>query len=223
LRRRSTHHVFVDCETSREALSARLDGEAEPALREHVDRHLAQCGECRQWHTQADQLTRRLRVRPVATGPDLAAAVLARHRPAKADDTGTRAALGVLALVIGGLGMAELLAEPGPVHQAGTTSSRLVQETATCTLALAVGLFVAAARPRYAAAMLPVMVCFTGVLTVLAALDLAAGLVTVSDVLAHLPVLVASGLLYAVYRSRRCAAPAAAFDGLPGQLPEPAP
>src|SRR5690606_9131109 len=130
---------------------------------------------------------------------------------------------GVLALVIGGLGMAELLAEPGPVHQAGTTSSRLVQETATCTLALAVGLFVAAARPRYAAAMLPVMVCFTGVLTVLAALDLAAGLVTVSDVLAHLPVLVASGLLYAVYRSRRCAAPAAAFDGLPGQLPEPAP
>jgi predicted anti-sigma-YlaC factor YlaD len=66
----------VDCEVCREALSARLDGEAEPASPAAVDEHLDRCAACRRWEAEAITLTRALRVRAVVDTPDLVAAVL---------------------------------------------------------------------------------------------------------------------------------------------------
>jgi predicted anti-sigma-YlaC factor YlaD len=66
----------VDCEMCREALSARLDGEQEPASPAAVDEHLSRCPACRRWEAEATKLTRALRVRPVVETPDLVAAVL---------------------------------------------------------------------------------------------------------------------------------------------------
>jgi predicted anti-sigma-YlaC factor YlaD len=60
----------------REALSARLDGEAEPASPAAVDEHLNRCPACRRWQAEAMTLTRALRVRAVVDTPDLVAKVL---------------------------------------------------------------------------------------------------------------------------------------------------
>jgi predicted anti-sigma-YlaC factor YlaD len=78
----------VDCELCREALSARLDGEAEPVAPAVVDEHLSNCPACRRWEAEAARLTRVLRVRPAVETPDLTAAVLAAAReiPAGGDD-----------------------------------------------------------------------------------------------------------------------------------------
>lgn len=68
--------MTVDCETCREALSARLDGEAEPAPAGDVDAHVAGCAACRAWQGDAAALTRSLRLRPAEATPDLLDAVL---------------------------------------------------------------------------------------------------------------------------------------------------
>ncbi|MBS4727708.1 zf-HC2 domain-containing protein [Mycobacterium sp. SM1] len=78
----------MDCEMCREALSARLDGEAEPVAPAVVDEHLSKCPACRRWEAEAARLTRALRVRPVVETPDLVDAVLAaaQEMPAGGDD-----------------------------------------------------------------------------------------------------------------------------------------
>lgn len=59
----------VDCEVCREALSARLDGEAEPASPAEVDEHLSKCPACRRWQAEAATLTRALRCAPWSIPP----------------------------------------------------------------------------------------------------------------------------------------------------------
>lgn len=60
----------------REALSARVDGEREPAPAEQVDLHLAECVECAGWYAAMTAASRRLRVRSASPSPDLTAAIL---------------------------------------------------------------------------------------------------------------------------------------------------
>ncbi len=67
----------MDCESCREALSARVDGEAEHDDGDLVEVHLTTCAACRAWQTQAGRLTRAIRVRPVMATPDLTAVILA--------------------------------------------------------------------------------------------------------------------------------------------------
>lgn len=57
------------CEAFREALSARLDGEAEPVDAALTDAHLARCAGCRAWHSDAATATRLFRVQQVPTRP----------------------------------------------------------------------------------------------------------------------------------------------------------
>ena len=68
--------TFVDCLTCREALSARMDGEAEPAPAEQTDQHLAACAACRSWQARVARTSRTLRVRQATPVPDLSAAIL---------------------------------------------------------------------------------------------------------------------------------------------------
>ncbi|HEX7662616.1 MAG TPA: zf-HC2 domain-containing protein [Pseudonocardiaceae bacterium] len=67
----------VECQVCREALSARLDGEAEPVDPARADRHLRGCSDCRAWREDSVMLTRLLRVRPAVDTPDLTTRVLA--------------------------------------------------------------------------------------------------------------------------------------------------
>jgi predicted anti-sigma-YlaC factor YlaD len=66
----------VDCDTCREALSARLDGEPEPAS---PDEHLNSCRECQDWEAAATAVFRDFTAE--APYPDVAAAVLGRVEP----------------------------------------------------------------------------------------------------------------------------------------------
>jgi len=67
----------VDCDTAREALSARIDGEAEPVS---PDEHLHTCAECQEWYAAAAALTWVVPDEP-AQMPDLADAVLWHVEP----------------------------------------------------------------------------------------------------------------------------------------------
>ncbi|MFL6123791.1 hypothetical protein [Actinophytocola sp.] len=66
----------MDCDTCREALSARLDGEAEPAA---PDEHFEDCRSCQDWYVAASALTGGWDDEPPS--PDLTAAVLGRVEP----------------------------------------------------------------------------------------------------------------------------------------------
>ena len=51
----------MDCDTAREALSARIDAEREPIPAARVDEHLETCASCRDWQAAAVEQTQLLR------------------------------------------------------------------------------------------------------------------------------------------------------------------
>ncbi|WP_167455212.1 zf-HC2 domain-containing protein [Amycolatopsis kentuckyensis] len=181
------------CEDCREALSARLDGEAEPVS---PDEHLASCAECRAWLTGAERLRRAMLLRPAPPVPDLTAAILERTPAPSGERWGRRIALAAVAIAQLGLAFAELLGTAhGGVH--------LGHETGAWNLAVGIGLLTAALLPRTAGGQLPLLTGFVGVLLVFSAGDLAAGQVTLSRLSTHLLVVLGLALLYAVHRGHR--------------------
>gem|GEM_PF-5547355 len=81
----------MECEEARAALSARLDGEPEPAGTDPdaVDAHLAACPDCPVWFAAAADLNRRLRVSaaPTEEPQPRDAGELARQMSALAENT----------------------------------------------------------------------------------------------------------------------------------------
>lgn len=67
----------MDCETCREALSARLDGEPEPAA---PDEHLRSCPACQEWQKAATTLKKATRAADTPP-PDVTTAVLTELEP----------------------------------------------------------------------------------------------------------------------------------------------
>ncbi|MGW3961863.1 zf-HC2 domain-containing protein [Amycolatopsis sp. NPDC005003] len=182
------------CEECREALSARLDGEAEPVS---PDEHLTSCAACREWLEGAERLRRAMLLRPAPPVPDLTAAILERTPAPSGERWGRRIALAVVAIAQLGLAFAELLGT------AGGHSAHLGHESGAWNLAVGIGLLTAALLPRTAGGQLPLLTGFVGVLLVLSAGDLAAGQVTLSRLSTHLLVVLGLALLYAVHRDQR--------------------
>jgi Putative zinc-finger len=69
--------VGMDCQQCREAISARLDGEATEAESVAVDVHLGWCADCRAALDRAEWVTRMARECAVEPGPDPATVLLA--------------------------------------------------------------------------------------------------------------------------------------------------
>ncbi|MFE3223590.1 zf-HC2 domain-containing protein [Nocardia sp. NPDC059228] len=69
------------CETIRETLSARIDGEQEPIAAESTDRHLDACADCRSWYRRAESLRRTLTAHPGSPVPELTADILRQLPP----------------------------------------------------------------------------------------------------------------------------------------------
>ncbi|MEV4056951.1 zf-HC2 domain-containing protein [Amycolatopsis sp. NPDC049688] len=183
----------MECEECREALSARLDGEAEPAS---PDEHLASCAACQEWFAGAERLRRAMLLRPAPPVPDLTAAILERTPAPSGEGWGLRVALTVVAIAQLGLAFAELLGTAhGGIH--------LGHESGAWNLAVGIGLLTAALRPQTAGGQLPLLTGFVGVLLVWSAGDLAAGQVTLSRLATHLLVVLGLALLYAVHRAHR--------------------
>lgn len=67
--------VRVYCSVAREALSARIDGEAGPVPAARVDEHLESCADCSAWFDRACELSLRVDLSAI-TAPDLTADIL---------------------------------------------------------------------------------------------------------------------------------------------------
>lgn len=211
-RRVAGDNLHVDCDTCREAVSARADGEAEPVPAEDTDAHLATCAECRRWQEDAAALTRALRVRPAAGVPDLVADVLAAAPPAppvaRTPGWSWRMGLAGVAVAQLTLGMAQVFgvntAADHTGHPAGEpVSAHLFNESTAWNLALGLGLLWTALRPQAASGMLPVTAAFVAVLVPFSVNDLLTGAVGVSRITSHAFLLLGLALLVAVHRVHR--------------------
>jgi predicted anti-sigma-YlaC factor YlaD len=189
--------------TCREAVSARLDDEDEPAPAEATDRHLAECAACARWQAGVVALTRSLRVREAVAVPDLTDAILAAApKPAR---VWPRVGLGMVAIAQLTLGMAQIvgagtaMAHVGHGH-AGPFAGHLVNESTAWTLAMGIGLAWTALRPRVASGLVPVLAGFVVVLLGYSVSDLFADAVPASRVVGHGVLVLALCLLLLVRR-----------------------
>ncbi|MBW4721988.1 zf-HC2 domain-containing protein [Saccharothrix obliqua] len=199
----------MDCDTCREALSARLDGEPEPAPAGDTDAHLAECASCRAWQEGAAALTRSLRLRPATPTPDLVDAVLAAA-PEMPATRGWYPRVGLAGVAVAQitLGLSQVLGtgpEPGATGHGihGASGSHLFNESTAWNLALGLGLLWTALRPRATTGMLPVVAGFVALLGVFSVQDLMSGQATVQRVTSHAILVLGLVLMVVVHRGRR--------------------
>jgi predicted anti-sigma-YlaC factor YlaD len=201
----------VRCDQCRDALSARLDGEDDPAERARADEHLADCVECRRWYDAAAEITRLARLSVVSPPVGIDDAVLsaapgpARRRLA----TGLRVALGALGAAQFVLGMAQLTvlqpaghthgADGGPVGTIGA-AAHLWHESAAWNVAIGAGFAWIALRRSRAAALIPVLTAFVGLLILTSVTDLARGWVDLTRLFSHGMVLAGYLIIVALTR-----------------------
>lgn len=201
----------MPCQTFREAISARLDGEPLGMPVRELDGHLDGCPACTRWADDAARVTRRARLAPAPPMPDdLTATVLAalpRELPgvgvaARARLVGSALRLALLAVAVGQTGLA------WPALMSGTAAMsapvHMAHESGAWNLAVAAAFLAVAAAPRLAAGALPFLGTFAALLVPVTLADLAAGRVQVDRAVAHL-LLLAGVVLVAVvaWRGRR--------------------
>lgn len=187
---------------TREALSARLDGEREPVPSARVDEHVAGCPQCRAWFdivsAQADQLRNLAR-------PETVLAVTSRPaktRKSRPTQYWIRWALSVTGLaqiavsVVQAFGLSVGLEH----HHGAGSGGHLLNESTAWSIAIGVAMLVAARWPVAAAGLGGVLSIFAAVLAVYVVSDAIAGDVTLTRVLTHIPVLVAACLAIVVWR-----------------------
>ncbi|WP_162958226.1 zf-HC2 domain-containing protein [Nocardia yunnanensis] len=201
----------MKCEVCQEALSARIDGEAEPVPSEQVDAHLEGCAACAEWYDAAVAATRGLRLRPITPTPDLTESIVARAVAEGAIPGFRDERLETLRLLLGGigavqcaLGIAQLAGFGVGVHTdhlAHSGAGHLFNESTAWNLALGIGMVYGALRTRAAAGLIPVLSGFAGVVTLFVILDLARHETTVARVSSHL--VVVAGLVVALLMQRR--------------------
>jgi predicted anti-sigma-YlaC factor YlaD len=196
------------CEQVHEALSARLDGEAEIQPRVAVDAHLDGCPSCQAWLAGAQRVTRTVRMQAVPV-PDLTARILAAAHtegvlPAAATAAqarthgttwwvGLRWGLGLLAVVQVMLAVPDLLGAVGHEAHAG-------REVAAFDIALAVGLLIAAFYPEHARIFAPVVLTLVLCFAAISAVDVMQGAVAPSRVAVHAIAVIQANLLWLIAR-----------------------
>jgi len=194
----------MNCDTAREALSARIDGEREPIPAARVDEHLDGCAPCRDWQAAAVEQTRLLR-RLAGRSPLAAVREPAPARPSRVARPGVswrRWALGAVGLVQVGLAAAQGLgAELGLPH--GTAAGHVLNESTAWTAALGVVMLVAAVQPVMAGGLTWVLGSFAVLLLGYEVVDTHGGLATLERPLTHLPVVLGAVLALLVWRRDR--------------------
>lgn len=207
----------MDCQTCREAVSARIDGEPHDAPHALLAEHLAGCRPCQGWEARAADLTRALRVRPADPVPDLAEAIL-ESAPLPVDGRGLwpRFALGGVAIAQLTLGMSQFLGMSGHAGHTEPFAGHLFNESTAWNLAIGLGLAWAAFRPAAARGVLPVLAGFVVVLLGFCVHDLLAGSAPLARVAGHGLLVAGLVLLLLVHRGTREPAPPGAHENQAG-------
>ncbi|WP_406690604.1 zf-HC2 domain-containing protein [Saccharopolyspora sp. ID03-671] len=176
----------MDCYTCREALSARLDGEAPPLPDEQLVGHLAECADCRFWQHRATELTRALRVRAVEPTPDLTVPVLNAVLPLRDRflRRWPRILLASVALGQIALGSAQMFGV-GHAEYDHLMARHLFNESSAWNLALGLGMLWTAWRVRASSGLLPVLAAFLTVLSGFSIPELINGNVPISRLVSH--------------------------------------
>lgn len=191
----------MDCDECREALSADLDGEGDPASVTGASRHLEGCGACRDWEAAAARLHRWVRVRSVESLRDrtdeiLAAVPLAvRPRPVREGVRYALLAVGLTQLVLALPALLLADSTAVPVH--------ITREVGAFEVALGVGLLASVWRPRLAAGLLPFAGALAGAMLLTAAIDLFQGRTAAASEGQHLLAMTGVALLASLTRRPR--------------------
>lgn len=180
----------MKCSVAREALSAIFDGEDPGADIVEVRTHVAGCRDCAAYE---------LRLRPLQAevsaalppAPDLVARVVRPRVPAWEV---------LLRLAIAACGGAELLTSLVALTQAGGAadnhgSPHATHESVAFTVALCIGLIVAAVRPRLAVSYLPIIGVATLLNVVWSAVDIEDGEITLGHETDHVALILGAVLL----------------------------
>jgi predicted anti-sigma-YlaC factor YlaD len=183
----------MECDRTREAISARIDGEDSGLPAGAVEAHLADCAACRDWQQRAHAVTRRARVGGPFLDRDLTPVVLAAvpAAPVRRGRTLTqRTALAAVAL--GQLAITVPLLILGHDHDAGVHAAH---ELGSFDLALAIAFAVGAIRPALSAGLAwPCGVAAAG-LAGTAIVDLISGQTLGADEAQHLVAVLGAALL----------------------------
>ncbi|ORW99425.1 hypothetical protein AWC30_16375 [Mycolicibacillus trivialis] len=199
---------MVNCEVAREALSARLDGEAQPVLAHQLDAHLRGCRDCREWLIAAAAQTRHIAVAGPQRGPDLTEQILAGARARAAGTAslwwrGGLIVIGVGQLVLAVAQIAGL--DFGMVHTEGhgaATGAHLLHESTAWLVALGVAMIAAGFWTVAAVGVAAITGAYTVALVGYVAVDAVTGQVTVSRALSHIPILLGLFFVLLVVRDR---------------------
>jgi predicted anti-sigma-YlaC factor YlaD len=138
----------MDCMRAQTLLSASLDGEAQPADAAPLQAHLATCGTCATFASDATSLHRLVRIAPAEPVPDLTAEILRATPLPDAPAAGAPLRLALVAIAI-----VQVMVSLPSLFVASEHSQHL----SAFDLALAVGfLWVAARGPRTLSGFLPI-------------------------------------------------------------------
>jgi predicted anti-sigma-YlaC factor YlaD len=188
----------MECDRTREAISARIDGEDPGVPDGALEAHLIGCEACRGWQQRAHVMTRRARIGGPFLDHDLTHRVLAAVPPAQGRRRlrlVVRAAL--LALSLGQLAVTMPLLMLGHDPEA---SKHAAHELGSFDLALAIAFAVGAVRPALSAGLAWTCAIAAGGLAGTAIADLIAGQTFGADEAQHL--IAVAGALLLIWQAR---------------------
>jgi predicted anti-sigma-YlaC factor YlaD len=197
------------CDTIREALSARLDGEAPGLGDDAIDEHLGGCRACTAWADEVATLHRMVRVREAEPVPDLTPAILGQGAAAPRSTARRRSPLTEIisparwALFVVALTQLVLAAPALLLGEDAGATVHVARELGAFDVALAVGLLVAAWQPARAWGLLPVVAALALVMGGTAVLDVARGTASSLGEVHHVLDLAGVALLWWVARDER--------------------
>ena len=162
----------MNCETCREAISARLDGEVSELSSELVDVHLADCADCRQFEQRAMIMNRRLRVGVAAPMVDRTERIVNA-----VVNAGSGWRLDLVRALLVGLAAVEIVTGAMTLFAVGRGGVVIhdSRELGGFGVAFGIGLLLAAISPVRIAGLFPVVVTVAVTSLVGAAVDVASG------------------------------------------------
>jgi predicted anti-sigma-YlaC factor YlaD len=178
----------VMCQRVRESLSAHLDGEPGPLPMSAVEDHLAGCESCRVWRVDVEAMQRRVRVTSAPQLTDETQRFVAAVHDRQTREVRARWRLLPVRLGLVAVAVAQLVLT-GPellLGHDGLAPEHAAHELGAFTAALAVGLMLAAWRPRLATGMVPIVGIVAALLVVTAWLDASFGNTRITQESPHL-------------------------------------